>query len=138
MATYKSTPVTIGRPADELFDRFSDLSRLQEALDNLTPEQRAKVGEVEFTPDGIRIVTPQVGAIEFNVKERVRPGRIVFGTASSPVPLTMTLDITPVDDHTSTAEALIDVEIPAMLKPLVGPHLQKAAEKFGELIAGLS
>ena len=50
----------------------------------------------------------------------------------------MTLDITPVDDHTSTAEALIDVEIPAMLKPLVGPHLQKAAEKFGELIAGLS
>lgn len=138
MATYKSTPTTINRSAEELFDRFSDLSHLQGALEGLTPEQKAQVGEVAFTTDGIKIVTPQVGAIEFTVKERVRPGRIVFGTTSSPVPLSMTMNISPVSDSSSQVETLIDVEIPMMLKPLVGPQLQKAADKFGELITRLS
>ena len=138
MATYKSTPQTINRPQEELFDRFSDLSHLQQALDTLTPEQRAQVGDVEFTADTIKIVTPQVGAIEFNVQKRERPSHIVFGTASSPVPLTMTMDIKAVSDTASEVETLINVDIPAMLRPLIGPQLQKAADKFGELIAGLS
>lgn len=138
MATYKSTPQTVNRSQEELFDRFSDLSHLQQALDTLTPEQRAQVGDVEFTADTIKIVTPQVGAIEFNVQKRERPSLIVFGTASSPVPLTMTMDIKAVSDTASEVETLINVDIPAMLRPLIGPQLQKAADKFGELIAGLS
>lgn len=138
MATYKSKPQTISRPAEELFDRFSDLSRLQGALDGLTPDQRAQVGDVEFTADGIRIVTPQVGEIAFTVRERVRPSKVVFGTQSSPVPLTMEVDIRPVDATTSEVQTVIDVEIPAMLRPFIGPQMQKAADKFGELMTGLS
>ena len=138
MATYKSKPQLINRSADELFDRFSDLSRLQEALDTLPEEQRAKVGQVEFTPDSIRITTPQVGDIAFNVIERIRPTKVVFGTQSSPVPMTMDVDITPMGDASCEVVSSINVEIPAMLRPLIGPQLQKATDKFGELIAGLS
>ncbi len=138
MATYKSAPQTINRSQEELFDRFSDLSHLQQALDTLTAEQRSQIGDVQFTADTIKIVTPQVGAIEFCVQKRERPSRIVFGTASSPVPLTMTMNIKSLSETTSEVETLIDVEIPAMLRPLIGPQLQKAADKFGELIAGLS
>ena len=138
MATYTSKPQTVGRPAEELFERFSDLSHLQGALDSLTDEQRAQVGEVRFSADSISIVTPQVGEIEFHVTERQRPGRLVFGTKSSPVPMKMELDIKPLGGDFSEVTSQIDVEIPAMLRPLVGPQLQKAADKFGELIAGLS
>lgn len=138
MATYKSKPQTIGRSADELFDRFGDLSRLQSALDGLTPEQRSQVGDVEFSADGIKIVTPQVGEIAFEVTERVRPSKVVFGTKSSPVPLTMEVDIKAVDEATSEVQTVIDVEIPAMLRPFIGPQMQKAADKFGELMSGLS
>lgn len=138
MATYKSKPQTISRPAEELFERFSDLSRLQGSLDGLTPEQRAQVGDVEFTKDGIKIVTQQVGEIAFTVTERVRPSKVVFCTQSSPVPLTMEVDIKPVDASTSEVQTIINVEIPSMLRPFVGPQMQKAADKFGELITGLS
>lgn len=138
MATYKSKPQTINRSADELFDRFSDLSRLQSALDTLPEEQRAKVGDVQFTPDSIKIVTPQVGEIAFNVIERKRPVKVVFGTQSSPVPMTMDVDITPRGEGESEVVTSINVEIPAMLRPLIGPQLQKATDKFGELISGLS
>lgn len=138
MATYKSKPAKIDRPAQEIFARFSDMSRLQETLDKLPADQRDKIGQVEFTQDSIRITTSQVGDILFKVKEKVEPTKIVFGTESSPVPLTMEVDIKPLTDTTSEVETVIDVEIPAIVRPIIGPQLQKASDKFGELISGLS
>lgn len=138
MATYKSKPAKIDRPAQEIFARFSDMSRLQETLDKLPADQRDKIGQVEFTQDSIRITTSQVGDILFKVKEKVEPTKIVFGTESSPVPLIMEVDIKPLTDTTSEVETVIDVEIPAIVRPIIGPQLQKAADKFGELISGLS
>lgn len=138
MASYKSKPTVVGKSASDVFARFSDMSRMQDALDTLTPEQKAQVGDVAFTKDSIKIVTPQVGEIAFSVKERVEPSKVVFGTASSPVPLTMTVNIKPLAEEQSEVETVIDVEIPAMLRPLIGPQLQKAADKFGELIQGLA
>ena len=138
MATYKSKPAIVDRNAAEIYDRFSDLSRLQDMLDKLPADQRAKVGDVTFTPDSIRISTPQVGDIVFVVKERIAPSTIVFGTESSPVPLEMRVDIDSYDEGKSQVTAAIDVEIPAIVRPLIGPKLQEAADKFGELISELS
>lgn len=138
MATYKSKPAKINRSASDIFGRFSDMSRLQQSLDELPQEQRKQIGDVEFTADSLRIVTPQVGEISFVIKERVEPSKIVFGTASSPVPLTMEVNITPDGDDASQVQTVIDVEIPAIVRPIIGPQLQKAADKFGELISELS
>ena len=138
MSTYKSKPTVVEKPAAELFDRFSDMTRLQNALDSLTDEQRAQIGQVEFTADSIKIVTPQVGEIAFSVIERQAPSKIVFGTTSSPVPLTMKVDLKPLSETSTEVETVIDVDIPMMLRPMVGPYMQKAADKFGELIGGLS
>lgn len=138
MATYKSKPARINRSARDLYDRFSDMSRLQSSLEELPEEQRKQIGDVEFTTNSLKIVTPQVGEIAFVIKERVEPSKIVFGTESSPVPLTMEVDITPAGEEAADVETRIDVEIPAIVRPIIGPQLQKAADKFGELIAGLS
>ena len=35
MAIYKSKPVTVAHPADDMFGRLTDLTRLQGALDKL-------------------------------------------------------------------------------------------------------
>ena len=40
MATYKSKPAKINRSAGDIFSRFSDMSRLQEILEQLPEEQR--------------------------------------------------------------------------------------------------
>lgn len=138
MAVYKSKPVTVGRSANEMYERLSDLSRLQGSLEQLPEEQRAKIGNVQFSSDSIRIQTPQVGEIAFKIIEKVEPEKVVFGTESSPVPLTMTLVVAPLTDSSSTVGAEINVEIPAMLRPLVGPQLQKAADQLGSLIGTLN
>lgn len=138
MATYKSKPAKVNRSASDIYSRFSDMSTLQQQMENLPEEQRRQIGDVEFTADTLKITTPQVGEIAFEIKERVEPSKIVFGTASSPVPLTMEVDILPAGDDASEVTTVIDVEIPAIVRPIIGPQLQKAADKFGELISGLS
>lgn len=59
MATYKSKPARINRSASDLYNRFSDMSRLQQSLDELPEEQRKQIGDVEFTANSLKIVTPR-------------------------------------------------------------------------------
>lgn len=138
MATYSSKPAVINRPIQEIFDRFSDLSNLQNQLKELPEEQLARIGDVKFDTDSIAINTPQVGEIKFQVTERVAPGKIVFGSPSSPIPLKMTLTLKPVTDDSTEAVTAIDVEIPMMLRPLIGGKLQEAADQFSKLMSQLS
>jgi hypothetical protein len=50
----------------------------------------------------------------------------------------MEVDFNAVSETETDVVTRIDVEIPAIVRPMVGPQLQKAADKFGELISGLS
>ena len=138
MSRYESKPVTVQKPVDDLFDRFADLTFFESKLQQLQEEQRDKLGEVHFTADSIAIVTPQVGELKFSVIERSRPNKIVFGSQSSPIPLNMSVFFAEETPTSTTVTTVIDVEIPAMLRPFVGPKLQQAAEKFGEMISNLS
>lgn len=134
MAKYSSKSVTINRPAEAIAGQFSDFRKLQGALDNLTPEEKAKVGDVSFTEDSIKISTQQVGDIVFKVSERT-PEAICLKAEKSPVPMNLILEMKSVDAESTELTGVIDVDIPVMLRPLVGPTLQKAADQFGSLFA---
>lgn len=138
MSKYESKTATVQKPAEEMFSRFSDLSFFEKRVQELPEEQRAKLGEVHFAPDSISIVTPQVGELKFEVIERHPNDKIVFGSPSAPIPLTMTVNFAEVTPDSTDVTTVIEVEIPAMLRPFVGPKLQQAADKFGEMISNLS
>lgn len=137
MAKYSSKPVTVNKSADALSEKFGDFTMLQAALDNLDSEQRARVGDVSFTEDSIKITTPQVGDIVLKAVERSRE-RIRLEAQSSPVPMNLCVDFKPVGEQSTEVTGTIDVDLPMMLRPLVGPALQKAADQFGSLFANLA
>lgn len=138
MSRYESKTVTVDKPAQEMFDRFNDLSVFEKRIDELPAEQRAQLGEVHFDKNSISIVTPQVGELKFEIIERHAPDRIVFGSPSSPIPLTMSVNFKALTPESTEIATVIDVDIPVMLRPFVGPKLQQAADKFGEMISNLS
>ena len=138
MAKYESKPVAVNQPIEALFDRFSDISLFQQRINEIPEEQRAKMGDVTFEADAICINTPQVGQLKFQVTERTAPGHIVFSAVGSPIPLSMSIDITSLSETSSEVVTAIEVEIPAMLRPLIGGKMQEAADKFGEMIAQLN
>ncbi|ROT08919.1 hypothetical protein EEL49_05330 [Muribaculaceae bacterium Isolate-104 (HZI)] len=134
MATYKSKQVTISHPIEEVYERISNIGAYQQKLDSLPAEVKDKLGDVRFEPDAIVITAAPVGEIRFAVKERIKPSSVKLSAEQSPVPLTLSVNLTPDSDSSTNAVSQIDVEIPAMLKPMVGGKMQEAADKFGELI----
>jgi len=138
MSKYSSKPTIVNRPIGELYSRFNDLSFFSDKLNELPADQLSKIGDVNFTPDSISINTPQIGTLTFKIVERVEPTKVVFGSPGSPVPLTMSVHFKAVDENATEVSTVIDVEIPMMLRPLVGSKLQDAADKFGEMISNLA
>lgn len=137
MTTYSSPSVTVAHPIATVQEKFADFSQLQPMLEKMPAEQRQQVGDVTFTKDSICINTPQVGSIEMVVTERT-PNRVAMTAKNSPVPLNLVVNMTPKGDEATEVGAAIEVEIPAMLKPFIGPKLQEAANQFGKLVTSLA
>lgn len=137
MAQYKSKAITINRPAEFISDKFADLSVFAGNLDAMPEAERARIGDVSFEKDSITIDTKQVGTIRFQVKERTS-SRIVMNAVGSPVPLDLVVNLTSVGAESTEIVTEIDVEIPAMLRPMIGGAMQKAVDQFGDLMAKLN
>lgn len=133
MAKYTSKPTIVNRPVAELYDRISDISSFKNRINELPEEQRSKMGDIEFAEDSIKIKTAQVGELKFVVSERVQNTRIVFSAQGSPIPLGLVISFKELEENTTELTASIDIEIPAMLRPLIGGKMQEAADKFGEM-----
>lgn len=135
MATYTSKTTTINRPIGEVYDRLSDFSTYQAKLDTLPDEVKSKIGDVRFTTDEIVINAPAVGEIAFEVIERSQPSKVALKAKNAPVSMILSLNLSEASAETTNVVCSIDVDIPAVLKPMVGGKMQEAAEKFAEMIA---
>lgn len=136
MATYKSKEVTVNAPVDQVFSRVTDLAGFQNRLEQLPEDLRARMGSVRFGEDSITIEAAPMGEITFKVTERVPSERVTLSAMQSPVPLTLSVLTSPnVADIASTdLRTVVEVDIPPMLKPLVGGKLQQAADMFTDML----
>lgn len=137
MSKYTSKPTVVALTSEDLDTRFADFSAMQHKIDMLPDDQRAKLGDVQFTADSIVINTNQVGTITLRVAER-KPGFVRLNAENSPVPMHIDIAYKPVSESSSEISCEIDVEIPAMLRTFVGPTLQKAADQFGTIFAAMA
>lgn len=127
----------MNKAAATIYEKYSDLSNLQAALDRMPDDQRAKIGDVKLTKDALTIQTPQVGQITFAVAERT-PERITLQAQGAPVPMKLAINIKAIDAATSEVSTEMDVNIPPFLKAMVGGAMQKAVDQFGELMVKLA
>lgn len=137
MTTYSSRPVEIPMPAETAYSKLSDLSSFQEKIQALPDDIRSKVGDITFAEDTISFNGTPMGALVLRKAESVPGKRIAFNAEGAPVPIVMAIDFSEKGAGCSDAVASIDVEIPAMLKPMIGPKLKEAAEKMGDMIKNL-
>lgn len=133
MSRYSGKPATVNRPINEIYNKLSNLSTFQERIDELPEEARRKLQSAKFEGDKMTIEAPGIGEITFVIAERVEPNLIRMMAENSPVPFNIILNFKEIDPATTEISTDIDVEIPMMLRPLVGGKLQEAADKFGEM-----
>lgn len=139
MAKYTGKPSRVPVAADVLFARFDDLTQIQEKLSQLPEDFQAKMGTVTFPDkDSLSFTAPGVGQMSFRIVERQAPDRIRMLADTGLVPVNIDIVMQPAADSQTDIHAVIDADIPMMLRPMVGPKLQEAADKFGEMFSGLN
>lgn len=137
MSTYKGKATVVNRPIGDIYNRFSDLTVLRDSLENSgklkTPDAQIKLSE-----DTLSVVNPQLGEIKFKIVERIEPTRVVFQALNFPMPLGMTINLQPVGDDATEVSTSIDIELPAMVKMMLGSKIQEVADNFGKLMGGMN
>ena len=135
MAEYSCKPVILTHPIEDVYARLSDFSSYQAKLDELPQDIRAQIGNVRFTNDSIIINAAPVGEIAVEAVERITPSQVKLQAKNAPVPMYLIINMKPADSTTTEVVATIDVEIPMMLRPIVGGKMQEAANMFGDMLS---
>lgn len=140
METYKSDKVVIDHNIELIYSKLSNPSMFKEKLENnmdrLPDEAREHLDKVKFEDDGISIDSP-MGAVKLSVRESVEPNMVKYVAESSPVPFGLTINLEAIDEEHTNAIAEINIELPFMLRAMVGGQLKEGAQKMGEVIAKL-
>ncbi|MBQ6279547.1 MAG: hypothetical protein IJK68_07505 [Muribaculaceae bacterium] len=140
MESYKSDSIIIDHNIDVIYSKLSDPRIFKEHLDNnidrLPDEAREHLEKVKFEDDGISVESP-MGMLKLSVCDSVAPTMVKYTAQSSPVPFGLTINLSPIDeDHTQSITEL-NIELPMMLRAMVGSKLSDGAKKLGEMIAKL-
>lgn len=142
MSNYSSEKITLNAPATAVFDKLSNLENLQGMLDKVPadkiPEDKRQMFEnIKITPDTIEVPGGPMGSLLFRVTDRVAPSLIRLKGEGIPVEMSLALHIEPLTDTSSSAKVDIDINIPAMLKPMIGGQIQKIANQFGDVLGAI-
>lgn len=142
MAVYSSEKVTLNAPASAVYNKLSNLENLQGLLnkvpaDRIPEDKRQMFENIRITSDTIEVPGGPMGNLVFRVTERKEPSLIRLRGEGIPIEMSLALHIAPKTDDSSEAHVDIDINIPAMLKPMVGGQIQKIADQFGDVIGAI-
>ena len=142
MAIYSSGKVTLQAPAEVVYEKLSNLENLRGMLDKVPassiPEDKREMFEnIKITPDTIEIPGAPMGNLVFRVVEKKAPEYIRLNGEGIPIQMALVLNIEPAPDNKSTGRVDVDIDLPAMLKPMIGGQIQKIADQFGNVLGAV-
>ena len=111
-------------------------AHLDANMDRLPADAREHLEKVKFEDDGISIESP-MGALKLSVAESVEPTMVKYSAQQSPVPFGLTINLEPIDDSHTHSVTELNIELPMMLRAMVGSKLKDGAKQLGEVIAKL-
>lgn len=142
MAKYKSDDVTLGAPAEKVFDKLSNIEGLKEMLarvpaDKIPEEHRATFENIGITSDSLTLPGGPVGTLTLRLKRKESPSLLEFQGEGTPVPMSLRLNIRPTSSETCEARADVELAIPAMLAPMISGPMKKMVRQFGDLLRAI-
>ena len=142
MSVYSSDKVTLNAPAPAVYDKLSNLENLKGMLekvpaDRIPEDKRQMFDNIKITPDTIEVPGGPMGSLLFRVTERKSPSLIKLKGEGVPVEMSLALHIQPLNDTSSSAQVDLDINIPMMLKPMIGGQIQKIANQFGDVLGAI-
>jgi hypothetical protein len=140
MESFKSNPHAIACDAATIYSKLTNPSLIKNLIDahadKLDGEARQHFDTVKFTEDSIAIQSPMGEvALELDHENSVEGQRVVYTATSSPIPISMVINLEPQADETTMSTAELQLNLPFFLRKMVEGQLQEGANRFGELLA---
>lgn len=138
MTKYTGKTSVVNLAAAEISDKFADMSTFNDKLAGMPEDVRKHMGDLTFTRDSVCMDTKQAGKVVFKVTER--DDRHIVLACSFPLPISLTINLSPVAADAAKTEVStdVDIEIPAMLRPIIGPQMQKVADHFSTAMGSIA
>ncbi len=139
MESFKSNPHAIACDAATIYSKLTNPSLIKNQIDahadKIDGEARQHLDTVKFTEDSIAIQSP-MGEVTLALdhENSVEGRRVVYTATSSPVPISMVINLEPQPDETTMSTAELQLELPFFLRKMVEGQLQEGANRFGELL----
>ena len=142
MTTIKSDKAKVSATPEIVFEKLSTLDNLKPLLekvpkDQIPEDKRDMFENLKITSDSISVPGGPVGDITLRISDRMPNSLIRLSGEGSPVPMDMQLEIEPAADGCSEVQVAINLEIPAMLKPMVSGPLKKIANQFVNVLGAI-
>ena len=139
MESFKSNPHAIACDAATIYSKLTNPSLIKNQIDahadKIDGEARQHLDTVKFTEDSIAIQSP-MGEVTLALdhENSMEGRRVVYTATSSPVPISMVINLEPQPDETTMSTAELQLELPFFLRKMVEGQLQEGANRFGELL----
>lgn len=145
MAEYSSDWTPMKGSAEVVYSKLSNLENLRSLLDRIPAEtvpddKRAMFEGLEITTDTITIplgAGAPMGALSFRKDRCQEPTLVRLIGVGTPVPLALEMHIRPVDDQTSEGQVVVDLNVPAMLKPMISGPIKKVVSQFSDVLKAI-
>ena len=131
MSQFESKVVAIPYSQQRVYDMLSDPSHLEVVRGKL-PEDKVK--DLKVDTDSVSINVPPVGDVAFEIVERDQPKCVKFAATTSPIPLTLWIQILPTAEEASKVKLTLRAELNPFIKGMVQKPIQEGLERLVDLL----
>ena len=134
MSQFESQVVSIPYSQQRVYDMLSDLSHLEAVKDRIPQD---KVKDMAFDRDTVSVNVAPVGDIAFKIVEREEPKCVKLEATTSPIPLTIWIQMLPTAEEASKMKLTLRTELPIFMKGMIQKPLQEGLEKIADMLAAI-
>jgi hypothetical protein len=134
MSQFESQVVSIPYSQQRVYDMLSDLSHLEAVKDRI-PQDNVK--DIAFDRDTVSVNVAPVGNIAFKIVEREEPKCVKLEATTSPIPLTIWIQMLPTAEEASKMKLTLRTELPIFMKGMIQKPLQEGLEKIADMLAAI-
>lgn len=135
---YSSMLQTVNAPAEKVFDYLADLKNVERYYRSIPQEKLSMIQQVEFAVDEIKVKIDGLGPkFDILITDRNRPSLIRYTLKESQLikDFHTNLLIQVLDQLSCEIQITIDVELPMMLKMMVGSKIQPALDNAVKILS---
>ena len=131
MNQFESRVVAIPFSQERVFATLSDLSNL-EKVRSMLPED--KVRDLKVDADAVSLHVSPVGDVAFHIIEREAPKCVKFQASSTPIPLTLWVQMLPTGEDTSKVKLTLRTELNPFIKGMAEKPIQEGIDCLADLL----